>query len=159
MSAAHGSAARTPGSRCPGCSAAVDGRAGCQALWDRFSARAVEDLDYAKVHDLAFDAYCMQHVDSYCRSAKSYAAHLTRLCCGLEHDGDPAVYSAIRRWLDGPSPVDRPETLDGLGELTIADVTGPDIASSVHAWAERVWAAYEPQQGLARTWIAAALGR
>jgi hypothetical protein len=53
------------------------------------SARAYTDPAYATLRDLAFDAYYMQHVERYGRSAKSYAAHLARLCCGLEHHGDP----------------------------------------------------------------------
>jgi hypothetical protein len=155
--------------RCPACGAAVPGgRAGCQALWDELNARAYNDLDYAAVHDLAFDAYCMQHLETYCRSAKSYAAHLTRLCCGLEYDGSPAAYAAIQKWLNGPTPVEKPETLADLGRLTIADVatttsgaaraSGAEYRELVRAWAESVWTAYATQHELARAWIRAALG-
>ncbi|GAC1654933.1 MAG: hypothetical protein NVS4B8_30120 [Herpetosiphon sp.] len=49
---------------------------------------AFDDLRYAAVRNCAFDAYCMQHIEPYCHSAKSYAAHLTRLCCGIEYGGD-----------------------------------------------------------------------
>jgi Family of unknown function (DUF5946) len=71
---------------CPECGVLVDGRrASCQVLFDELSAQAYADLQYAASQQLAFDTYCMRHVDPYCRSAKSYAAHLTRLCCGLEY--------------------------------------------------------------------------
>jgi hypothetical protein len=148
--------------KCPDCGASVSGgQAGCQSLWDETAARAFCDLRYATVHDLAFDSYCMQHVEKYCRSAKSYAAHLTRLCCGLEFGPGPAVYSAIQRWLNGQRALEKPRVLSFLGQLTIADVqlggNPEEHARLVHAWAGAVWEAYAPQHDLARAWIAAAL--
>jgi hypothetical protein len=137
------------------------GRAGCQALWDNFSAQAYADLRLAAVRDLAFDAYCMQHPDTYCRSAKSYAAHLTRLCCGLEYAGSPPVYAAIRRRLDGRVTLAKPEVLKDLGRITVADLqaasTPEEQLRLVRIWAETVWAAYASQQELARMWIREAL--
>lgn len=50
----------------------------------------------------------MQHPDTYCRSAKSCAAHLTRLRRGLEHGADPKVYRAIQRWLNGAVALEKP---------------------------------------------------
>ena len=72
-------------------------RTGCQALYDALAVPGAGALGLIARRDLAFDAYCMQHPETYCRSAKSYAAHLTRLCCGLEFGGDPRVYRAIQR--------------------------------------------------------------
>lgn len=63
----------------------------CQALFDELALLAYSDPGYAAVHSLAFDAYCMQHPQRYCVSTKSYAAHLARLCCGLEYEGDPDI--------------------------------------------------------------------
>lgn len=148
--------------RCPDCGAAVEGgRAGCQSLMDELSALSYSDYRYGATHDLAFDAYCMQHPERYCRSAKSYAAHLTRLCCGVEHGGDAAVYAAIQRWLNGPVTLAKPPVLSRRGTLTIADVRAADNAEAhgqlVRAWAKDVWAAYETQHDLARDWIQAAL--
>ena len=87
----------------------------------------------------------MQHVDRYCRSAKSYAAHLTRLCCGLEHRGDPALMAAIGRWLDGKVVIARPPTLADRGRMTIADLGAARDAQDararahlVHMWAQDV---------------------
>ena len=70
---------------------------------------------YGVLYDLAFDTYCMQHPEKYCRSAKSYAANLTRLCCGLEFNGDSKVYEVIHRWLDGRLTLDKPPVLTYRG--------------------------------------------
>jgi hypothetical protein len=147
---------------CPGCGLPVTGgRVGCRALYDRLAARALSDPVYARYQICAFDTYCMQHLESYCQSAKSYAAHLTRLCCGLEHAGDPHVYSAIQHWLNGTVNLVKPALLTDLGSLTVAHITNntsaDGFAHQVHAWAENVWEAYTPQHELARTWIESAL--
>lgn len=141
---------------CPNCGANVpDGREGCEALWhELFSSGAVGGP--------TFDAYCMQHLDKYCASAKSYAAHLTRLCCGVEYNGDPYVYTAIQKWLNGNRKLDKPAILPFLGTLTIADVRDAPPAERgrvTQAWIEGVWAAYAAQHELARGWIQEALTR
>ncbi len=151
-----------PANRCPDCGAPVaGGRDGCQALWIEFSARAYIDLRYASVRDLAFDAYCMQHLDMYCRSGKSYAAHLARLCCGLEHGGSQIVYFAIQRWLNGSSSIERPEPPSRRGDLTISDALGAndveEYQTLVQAWASDVWAAYSAQHELVHLWIKTAM--
>jgi hypothetical protein len=84
-------------------------------------------MDYAVTRDLAFDAYCMQHLEQYRRSAKSYAAHLTRLCCGLEYDGDPQVYEAIQKWLNGTVDIKKPEAPGPRGAMTVADLRAPAL--------------------------------
>ena len=148
--------------RCPECGAPVaGGREGCQALFDELAAQAFTDLRYGAVYQLAFDAYCMQHPKRYCRSAKSYAAHLMRLCCGIEHGGDPDVYAAIRRWLDGRVDLERPATLSERGQMTVASVRTAQSAEEhkqlVREWAHSVWEAHAAQHDLAQRWIEAAL--
>jgi hypothetical protein len=143
---------------CPECGAEVaGGRAGCQAMFDALVTPGAGPLGLSAERDLAFDAYCMQHPETYCKSAKSYAAHLMRLCCGLEFGGDPLVYRAIQRWLNGAVPLEKPEVLSARGTLTVADVqTAPDAAElerRVQAWADEVWLAYAAQHALAREWI------
>ncbi|MCB9136277.1 MAG: hypothetical protein H6636_12680 [Anaerolineales bacterium] len=134
---------------CPACGAHISGGLeGCEALWH-------ELLYSGAVSGPAFDAYCMQHLDKYCASAKSYAAHLTRLCCGVEMDADPRVYAAIQKWLNGNRKLEKPPILSHLGEMTIADVHD---AQTARAWMENVWAAYASQHELARGWIREALG-
>ena len=147
--------------RCPECGASAGGRAGCRAIFDEMSAHAYADSAYGAVHDLVVDAYSMQHPNEHGRSAKSYAAHLTRLCCALEFGADPTVYAAIPRWMNGSVAPPRPESLSRRGLLTIADVhtarTGEEHKRLVRAWAEKVWEAYAPQHELAREWIRSAL--
>jgi hypothetical protein len=131
-------------------------------MWDEISARAYTDPGYATTRDLAFDAYCMQHPERYCCSAKSYAAHLTRLCCGLEYGGDPKVYAAIQKWLNGTVDIVKPEPPNCRGQMTVADLwaarTLKEHTRLVHDWANGVWKAYAAQQDIARSWIRAALG-
>lgn len=148
--------------RCPECGATISGgRAGCQALYDALSARARTDVAYAPTLRLAFDAYCMQHPATYCRSAKSYAAHLMGLCCGIDFEGEPAIYAVIHRWLDGPKVLTKPPVLTERGSLTVCDVASASTvqayAQAVHQWAASVWASYATQHAIAHAWIAAAL--
>jgi hypothetical protein len=152
----------TPTDRCPDCNAPVSGgREGCQALFDVLAALVYTDLQRAAVHQLAFDAYCMQHPDTYGLSAKSYAAHLTRLCCGVEFGGDHRIYRAIPRWLSGRSPVAKPDVPEFRGSLTVASVAAStdtgEYVRLVDAWARDVWSAYAHQHDLARQWIAQAM--
>jgi hypothetical protein len=104
----------------------------------------------------------MQHPDTYRRSAKSYAAHLTRLCCGLEHGADPKVYRAIQRWLNGAVALEKPEVLSERGRMTVADLQAAaspeEMARLAQAWAEEVWEAYTSQHGVAQEWIRLAFG-
>jgi hypothetical protein len=148
--------------RCPECgTAAPGGRAGCQALFDELATPVPGERGLGAQRDLAFDAYCMQHPDTYCRSAKSYAAHLTRLCCGVEHGGDPRVYRAIQRRLNGTVALAKPKVLAERGRLTIADLRGAgspeELQRLAQAWAEDVWKAYTSQHELAREWVKSAL--
>ncbi len=143
---------------CADCGAVVaGGRAGCQALYHELATPAPGERGLGAQRDLAFDAYCLQHPDTYCRSAKSYAAHLTRLCCGLEHAGNPRVYRAIQRWLNGRVTLNKPPVLTERGRLTIADLRAARDSEAmqqlVRAWAEAIWQAYAPQHELARSWI------
>jgi len=144
--------------RCPECGAPISGGlAGCQDAWDKVGALAYINPAYGVVKDLAFDTYCMQHPGRYCRSAKSYAAHLTRLCCGLEYDGSALVYAAIQQWLDGFVDLKKPDVPENRGSMTVADVReAGDLAEHIRlvkAWAENVWEAYADQHDLAHWWI------
>ena len=152
------------GDRCPECGAPVEGgRAGCQALMNAIQAKAYSDPAYGATFDLGFDAYCMQHPEKYGVSAKSYAAHLTRLCCGVERGGDPAIYRAINRWLSTNPAIDKPELLAERGRMTTADVAAARGAAEhvrlVREWAAEVWRAYASQHALAHGWIEMALGK
>lgn len=143
---------------CPDCGANVEGgREGCQALWHKLF------YSVGLTHPAAFDAYCMQHLEKYCASAKSYAAHLTRLCCGVAYEADGQVYMAIQQWLNGNRQLEKPAILPFLGALTIADVyeagSAEERANVTQAWVEGVWQAYEAQHSLAHTWLQEALAK
>ena len=146
---------------CPECGAkSVGGRAGCQELYEAVANPDLGEAGLGPLRNLIFDAYCMQHPDTYCRSAKSYAAHLTRLCCAIEEDGDPQVYRAIQRWLNGAVRLDKPAVLASRGELTVASLqiagSPRELQTLAQLWADSVWQAYAAQHELARAWIRAA---
>ena len=125
-------------------------------MFERLQAKSWESPVRATVHNLAVDAYSMQHPDDYCKSVKSYVTHLTALCCALEAAGDPNLYWGIPRWLDGPTHLQRPDNIMFRGSMTIADVAGisdEDYPEAVRTWARAVWAAYQGQQESARQWL------
>jgi len=147
---------------CAECGALVaNGRAGCEALFNEFRFQALGDPRVGAVHWLAFDAYCMQHIDTYCQSAKSYAAHLMRLCCGVEFGGNLDIYAAIPRWLDGTVTLEKPAILEKRGSMTFVDVwNAPSVEEEIqriHVWVNHVWNAYASQHALAHEWIRMAL--
>jgi hypothetical protein len=147
---------------CAGCGLVVPGGTeGCREILTALGVRAWQDVRVARGHWIVVDAYALQHPVAFCASAKSLAAHLTGLCAGLEHPDDETLRPALQRWLNGPSPVTRPDLPAGRGTLTIADVDAavdtPDYEGVVDAWARDVWAAYAPLQSLAREWIAGVL--
>ncbi|MBN1313007.1 MAG: hypothetical protein JXB30_16465 [Anaerolineae bacterium] len=144
--------------RCPECGAPVSGGFdGCQEAWEQVGALAYSHPECSAARDLALDTYCMQHPARYCRSAKSYAAHLTRLCCGLVYDGSPGVYAAIQQWLDGVVAIRKPDVPNNRGSMTIVDICAAgnpvEYVGLVRAWAENVWEAYADQHDLAYWWI------
>jgi hypothetical protein len=138
------------------------GRAGCQDTFDGLIALSYTDLRRGAAHQLLVDAYSMQHPEEYGRSAKSYAAHLMRLCCGVELNGDPGIYAAIPRWLNGRVDIDKPELVKARGTLTVlhtAVAPVEEYAACIRSWAKDVWDAYSTQHALARRWLDAARGR
>jgi len=152
-----------PDEPCPGCGLiAPGGAAGCQAIFDELLARDFSEPLYFRVHRLLVDTYCLQHPERYCKSAKSLAAHLVGLCSILERGASRAVgEEALRRWLDGKSPIEKPELPAQRGELTVADVRGaatPEAhAAAVERWARSTWQAYSTLHGVARQWLEQAL--
>jgi len=143
--------------------AVLGGRAGCRDRFDAYLARDFSDPLYFRSHRLFVDAYCLQHPDQFCRSAKSLAAHLVGLCWTLEEGAGSAVGpERLRRWLDGARELTKPALPAARGAVTIGDLpVGADAAgwaAAVRAWAEAVWAAYSPLHPLARDWLAHARG-
>jgi hypothetical protein len=142
---------------CSSCGARLGGPAECQAAFEQLSARAWTDPRRGAVHNVVVDTFAMQHSEAYGKSAKSYAAHLTALCCAMEAAGDQQLYWRIARWLDGAAKIERPSDLAFRGRLTIADVLSPereeDYPALVRRWSADVWNAFAPQHAVARHWL------
>ena len=168
-------------SQCTECGAEVPAEFGsCDALFTSILAplglRGVETLEAAALGRLLVDTFAMQHPRRSCKSVKSYAAHLTGLCCGVEYNGATSVYAALQRWLSRSAEaigIGRPTEPDYRGALTIRYVydaqTGDPLTGAlrtsekeatarVHAWAREVWEAYASQHELTRSWIKEAMG-
>lgn len=149
--------------RCTGCGLVLaGGTQACQALFDWELPTRSTDVRYARMHRMAVDAYCLQHPDRYCVSAKSLAAHLMGLCVALECPDPPSLLPATQRWLNGNPALTKPPLPRDRGELTILsilDVREPEaFAEAVQRWAHSTWQAYEPLHPLAREWIGRGTG-
>lgn len=156
-------------SKCTECGAEVpDEFTSCDALFmsilTPLGLRGVESPDIAALGRLFVDTFGMQHPRRSCKSAKSYAAHFTGLCCGVEYNGAQSVYAALQRWLNGPVEaigITRPTEPDYRGALTVRYVydakTAAEFAARVHDWAKEVWEAYASQHEIARSWIKKAM--
>jgi hypothetical protein len=134
----------------------------CGELRDSLLARDFEQpVRYWRYHNLAIDAYCVQHA-AYVKSPKSLAAHLCGLCIAFEHRGDATARQKLQRWLTTNPAIQKPQLPTFRGALTIADVWGIDdpieYGKAVEAWARAAWDAYLELQPLARTWVAQSVG-
>ncbi len=134
------------------------GAAACRAIRDQLLTREYEQVLYALRHRMSVDAYCLQHPDDYCTSAKSLAAHLCGLCIAFEHANNPAILRGLQQWLSTNPKLHKPELPAGRGALTIAVICGLDdpaaYSRAIEAWARSVWDAYYHLHGIARDWLA-----
>ena len=148
---------------CAGCGLlVVDGTAGCQAIFDAESARQYADWRFAGHHRMCVDTYALQHPDRYCRSAISFAAHLTGLCAAFDHPAHPTLLRDLQQWLSSRPELDRPIEPADRGELRIDALAavGDDpvaYAAAAERWGRSTWAAYAGLHGLAREWVAGVL--
>jgi hypothetical protein len=152
----------TEGDRCPECGGHIEGgRGGCQALFDEITYAMSEDLRIAAIHRLALDTYSMQHVESYCESAKSYAAHLIGLGWGIRHLDSPAPVAPVLEVLDRKIKLVKPPLLSERGTITLPDVmTGyhesgdvDELVRHVRQWSKAVWEAYASQHEIVQKWL------
>lgn len=157
---------RTAEVRCDGCGlAAPGGSSGCQAIFDEFLARDFSDVAYFGVHRLMVDTYCLQHPEHYCKSPKSFAAHLVGLCFLLETKSETKAVGSksMQRWLNGACKLEKPSVPTFRGKLTIGDVrTASDpkaYRAAVENWARSTWEAYSPLHEIARKWLTESTGR
>jgi len=113
---------------CASCGLVTAGGAeGCQRLFEAIGLREYEDMRFARYHRIVVDAYAMQHPERYGRSAKSFAAHLTGLCAWLQNEAEAqTVNAAVQRWLNGPSPIEKPSLPESYGDVTIREIVDAD---------------------------------
>lgn len=140
------------------CSCGLASETECRRQFEEILAKEFSDYRYARVHRLTVDTYSLQHPDPYMISAKSFAAHLTGMCCAMEHESDRDLLRALQQWLNGKrEALAKPEPVEKPGELTIAHVLdAADVGEHerlVREWAEDVWEAYAVHHQLARDWI------
>ncbi|MDB4916034.1 MAG: hypothetical protein JWM95_3678 [Gemmatimonadetes bacterium] len=138
----------------------LHGRRGCEETFHLISGAAQADARHAHRHRMVVDAYCLQHPDPYCLSAKSYAAHLVGLCWGVEHAATMSGYGAIQRWLNGQRKLKKPPLPPTTGSVTLAEVmfdSSQRRDDAVARWAKSVWQAHESQHAIARDWLTIAL--
>jgi hypothetical protein len=145
---------------CPGCGH-PGGAEACLGLFEAMIARDYSDPLFFRCHRLFVDAYCLQHPETHCMSAKSLAAHLVGLGQILDEGASEATGTDfLPRWLNGTSTLDKPVLPAERGALTLADLAGIDdpVAwrEAVRPWGETVWAAYAALHPLARRWSAEA---
>lgn len=154
---------RATDAKCSGCGLSVPGgTSGCRAIFDELSAHEWNNPTSYRYHRMFVDAYCLQHPDEFCASAKSFAAHLTGLCAAFEHNSHPSVLKAVNRWLSGGPAITKPELPRFRGALTIVEVQAEHdpfpIAQAVDRWARSTWEAYASLHPQARLWIAHSFG-
>lgn len=154
---------------CVGCGALVEdsagatheyigASAGCWALYGAVMARGYQDAAYGQAGHMVNDTYCVQHPGVPARkSIQSVAVHLISLYRALERGATPAEGPDIIRhalqfaahyvWLTPPP---------SWGALTILDLYGAADATTfqrlVRAWAQTVWAAWQPHHATIHTW-------
>jgi hypothetical protein len=140
------------------CSCGLESEAECKRHFEVILAKEFSDFRYMSIHRLTVDAYSLQHPDPYMLSAKSFAAHLTGMCCFMECGGNRDLLRTLQQWLGGRrEDLEKPELLKDLGELTIAHVIeatdGAGHERRVEEWAADIWRAYAVYHDLARDWI------
>lgn len=156
--------AHLDGTACGSCGGlAAAGFADCRAMWDHLLAESFSNFAYARFHRPIVDAYSLQHPDEYCRSAKSYVAHLTGMCVAVEHGGSPRLNAAVQRWLSTNPRIEKPPVPDSRGVVTAGSVLAlqqpAQIAEALGIWFAAVWNAYEPLHPVTHEWIRRHAGR
>ncbi|MDQ3179366.1 MAG: DUF5946 family protein, partial [Acidobacteriota bacterium] len=104
------------------CSCGLETKQICKELFEEILAKEFSDFRYAKIHRLTVDTYCLQHPDIYMVSAKSFAAHLTGMCCAMEYGDELDLLNLLQKWLNGEKHLEKPEMLKYLGNLTISHI-------------------------------------
>ncbi len=82
------------------CLCGLDSKQNCKELFETILAKEFSDYRYGKIHRLTVDSCCLQHPNVYMVSAKSFAAHLTGMCCAMEYGGDADLLKDLQKWLN-----------------------------------------------------------
>ena len=145
---------------CPECGAIVKGgRAACQQLFEEILAKQFGDFNYAKEHRLTVDTYALQHPDTYMKSAKSFAAHLTGLCVAIDAEDKQLINHKVQKWLSTTREISRPDPPEPRqrGKLTVQYVhesrNAEEHITRVRNWAGSAWEAWRDHEALAKKWI------
>ncbi|CAA9529684.1 MAG: hypothetical protein AVDCRST_MAG79-800 [uncultured Thermoleophilia bacterium] len=168
--------APTGTSACPGCGAVLaesggathrylTSSAACFAAYGVVSARAYEDPARRRVHQLAVDAWAVQHPGAPSRvTDQSVALHLMTLYLFLEEGVEPEQGPALHRSMVArriayehlEPPADR-------GDVTVVTpvsaTTTTEHIGAVRLWAKSAWRAWSPHHRQVREWVDAWRGR
>ncbi|MFQ5633006.1 MAG: DUF5946 family protein [bacterium] len=139
------------------CSCGIQSKQKCKEIFDATLVKEFSDFRYAKVHRLTVDAYSLQHPDEYMVSPKSYAAHLTGMCCAMGYGNDRDLLRILQKWLNGKKQLQKPPLPENFGSLTISHIAnakdGAEHEKLVYEWALDAWNAYSGYHELAKDWI------
>jgi hypothetical protein len=133
---------------------------GCWWLFGDVTARQFDEYGGSAVHQLAVDAYMVQHPGNAAadrRQRQSVAVHLCSLYLQLVA-GVPAgsVIGALARLAGRPDWPLLPEPAS-VGALTVADVAAAndrdEYATLVRRWAQSAWEAWSAQHATVRSWL------
>jgi hypothetical protein len=128
-----------------------------EGFFDATLAKEFSDILYARVHRLTVDTYSLQHPEQCMVSVKSFAAHLTGMCCAMEYGNDRKLLRTLQQRMNGKSQLHKSDLIKDVGSLTIAHIAnardGKDHEKLVQEWAKNVWSAYGVYHPLAVEWI------
>jgi len=144
-----------------GCCGAVlrDGFESCRSMFNAVLEREYSDPAFGESHLLTVDAFCLQHSEQC--GPRSNAFHLMRLCCLVEHGGDPGVRQVRRKGRASSKAREEDyrhfpflEPPVSRGPLTVVSVlqaqTAPEHAARARAWGQCVWEAWSEHHAWAR---------
>jgi hypothetical protein len=109
-----------------------------------------------------FDTYCLQHLETLCYSAKSYAAHLAFVACWVDYANPLNLLECARVGLNGKLDFMRALEPPSRGHLTILhlqdSLNQADFERRALEWIEDVWQAFAPLHEQARAYLRLFLG-
>lgn len=140
--------------RCLCCQADVVGSvAGCL---ESFQAAMLNPIVQSNLNgSCLFDAYCLQHPEIYCVSAKSYAVHLAFMVCWMEFKEPQQQRPVLQRGMNGVFALEKAPLLEFRGEFSHLHWQQADTATILiraDEWLQSVWAAYAPLHSQARAY-------